>query len=224
MPDFRDCDRTLLMALGRWFSGEDSPDAWLEDIRKAFAACQASDFPHLIDGEFQSDKYPTTPRGKVPLSVSDKSAQDLLWIYAERHRKIDAQFSDDLQIALRLKGYNGGEAELGGPVQGQNEPASDPGLSGLPALVAKLREASRLFDINVSGVNRRQRYPLACDLRDAAESLLAALPEMEQRLFKLQLALSKAHNHNYALRDQLDTRAQAIEGLHDQLAQSRLDT
>ena len=33
-------------------------------------------------GEFQSDKYPTCPPGKVPLSVKDKMAQDLLWIYA----------------------------------------------------------------------------------------------------------------------------------------------
>lgn len=24
---------------------------------------------HIINGEFQSDKYPTCPRGKVPLSV-----------------------------------------------------------------------------------------------------------------------------------------------------------
>lgn len=32
---------------------------------------------HIIDGEFQSDKYPTTPRGKVPLSVRDVTAQDL---------------------------------------------------------------------------------------------------------------------------------------------------
>jgi hypothetical protein len=30
---------------------------------------------HLIDGEFQSDKYPTTPRDKVPLSVKDVTAQ-----------------------------------------------------------------------------------------------------------------------------------------------------
>ena len=37
---------------------------------------------HLVDGEFQSDKYPTTPRGKVPLSVKDTTAQDLLWEYA----------------------------------------------------------------------------------------------------------------------------------------------
>lgn len=39
---------------------------------------------HIIDGEFQSDKYPTCPRGKVPLSVKDKTAQDLLWEYAQR--------------------------------------------------------------------------------------------------------------------------------------------
>ena len=28
---------------------------------------------HLIGGEFQSDKYPTIPRGKVPLSVQDQA-------------------------------------------------------------------------------------------------------------------------------------------------------
>lgn len=48
---------------------------------------------HLIDGEFQSDKYPTTPRGKVPLSVKDPAAQPFLWEYAQRHRSIDAEFS-----------------------------------------------------------------------------------------------------------------------------------
>lgn len=60
---------------------------------------------HLIDGEFQSDKYPTTPRGKVPLSVKDKTAQDLLWAYAQRRREVDTEFSDDLEEALRLAGY-----------------------------------------------------------------------------------------------------------------------
>ena len=60
---------------------------------------------HLIDGEFQSDKYPTTPRGKVPLSVQDVTAQDLLWEYAQRRRIIDAEFADDLEIALKLAGY-----------------------------------------------------------------------------------------------------------------------
>lgn len=62
---------------------------------------------HIIDGEFQSDKYPTTPRGKVPLSVKDKTAQHLLWIYAQRRRVVDAEFSDDLEAALRAAGYAG---------------------------------------------------------------------------------------------------------------------
>lgn len=60
---------------------------------------------HLIDGEFQSDKYPTTPRGKVPLSVKDPTAQDLLWEYADRREAVDAEFSQDLRVALRTAGY-----------------------------------------------------------------------------------------------------------------------
>jgi hypothetical protein len=60
---------------------------------------------HLIEGEFQSDKYPTTPRGKVPLSVKDTTAQDLLWEYAQRRRVVDAELSDDLETALRAAGY-----------------------------------------------------------------------------------------------------------------------
>lgn len=60
---------------------------------------------HIIDGEFQSDKYPTTPRGFVPLKITDKTAQDLLWEYANRHRQIDPEFSADLQTALLTAGY-----------------------------------------------------------------------------------------------------------------------
>lgn len=60
---------------------------------------------HLIDGKFQSDKYPTCPAGKVPLSTSDPSAQDLLWSYAQRRRAIDSEFSDDLEKALLLDGF-----------------------------------------------------------------------------------------------------------------------
>jgi len=61
---------------------------------------------HIIDGEFQSDKYPTTPRGKVPLSVKDPTAQDLLWEYAQRRRSVDAEFSDDLEQSLITNGYS----------------------------------------------------------------------------------------------------------------------
>lgn len=68
---------------------------------------------HLIEGEFQSDKYPTCPRGKVPLSVTDQTAQDLLWEYAQRRRAVDAEFSEDLETALLEAGYNGGERSHG---------------------------------------------------------------------------------------------------------------
>ena len=62
--------------------------------------------PHIVNGQFQSDKYPSCPAGKVPLSVKDKAAQPLLWQYAESHRSIDEVFSDDLQWALRQAGYS----------------------------------------------------------------------------------------------------------------------
>lgn len=60
---------------------------------------------HLIDGKFQSDKYPTTPLGCVPLKCTDVMAQDLLWEYARRRRSVDAEFSDDLETALKNAGY-----------------------------------------------------------------------------------------------------------------------
>lgn len=61
--------------------------------------------PHVIDGKFQSDKYPTCPRGKVPLSVDDPTAQDLLWLYAQRRRSVDADFTNDLEYCLQRAGY-----------------------------------------------------------------------------------------------------------------------
>lgn len=57
------------------------------------------------DGKFQSDKYPTCPAGKVPLSTADPMAQDLLWEYAMRRRKVDLEFSADLVICLKNDGY-----------------------------------------------------------------------------------------------------------------------
>jgi len=70
---------------------------------------------HLINGEFQSDKYPETPRGFVPLKCSDGMAQDLLWTYAQRRRHVDKEFADDLEQALLLKGFD--------PVGGDRVPA-----------------------------------------------------------------------------------------------------
>jgi len=60
---------------------------------------------HIVGGEFQSDKYPSCPPGKVPLSVRDPMAQDLLAEYARRRRTVDAEFAEDLEEALRLAGY-----------------------------------------------------------------------------------------------------------------------
>jgi hypothetical protein len=60
---------------------------------------------HLIDGQFQSDKYPWCKPGFVPLKLTDKRAQDFLWQYAELRRSEDSEFSDDLQTALRSVGY-----------------------------------------------------------------------------------------------------------------------
>lgn len=67
---------------------------------------------HIINGEFQSDKYPTCPAGKVPLSVNDTSAQDLLWEYAQRRRTVDAEFSDDLEAALNAAGFEPPRARM----------------------------------------------------------------------------------------------------------------
>lgn len=61
---------------------------------------------------FQSDKYPACPAGKVPLSVKDKDAQDLLWTYAQRHRARDGEFSADLEQALRNAGYDAGREDV----------------------------------------------------------------------------------------------------------------
>lgn len=68
--------------------------------------------PHIVGGKFQSDKYPTTPAGKVPLNVEDPTAQDLLWQYAQRRRAIDAQFAADLEYALERAGYHPPECDV----------------------------------------------------------------------------------------------------------------
>lgn len=88
----------------------DNPDGVTDAV---CARCNGSGLakkgPHLIQTsegvQFQSDKYPACPTGKVPLSVKDKMAQDILWEYAQRRRQIDTEFSDDLEWALQDAGY-----------------------------------------------------------------------------------------------------------------------
>lgn len=60
---------------------------------------------HIVDGEFQSDKYPTCPRGLVPLKLTDPDAQDLLWEYAQRHVARDPEFSEDIVTCLKAKRF-----------------------------------------------------------------------------------------------------------------------
>jgi hypothetical protein len=68
--------------------------------------CFFATHPHINGhGKFQSDKYPTCPPGKVPLSVEDPTAQDLLWEYAQRRRAVDAEFAADLELALQAANY-----------------------------------------------------------------------------------------------------------------------
>ena len=58
---------------------------------------------HLIDGEFQSDKYPWCKRGFVPLKLTDPDARAVLKEYALRREKIDSEFSSDLWLAIRIQ-------------------------------------------------------------------------------------------------------------------------
>ena len=60
---------------------------------------------HLIEGEFQSNKYPWCPAGFVPLKLTDPMAQPLLWEYAHTRATVDQEFATDLLEALRLKGF-----------------------------------------------------------------------------------------------------------------------
>lgn len=59
---------------------------------------------HIIDGKFQSDKYPWCEPNFGPLKITDRMAQDLLWEYAERRSAVDQEFCDDLQTALSNAG------------------------------------------------------------------------------------------------------------------------
>lgn len=63
---------------------------------------------HIVDGQFQSDKYPDCPRGLVPFKVTDRMFQDLLWVYADRRRSIDPEFACDLHWLLLDAGYDPG--------------------------------------------------------------------------------------------------------------------
>lgn len=105
---------------------------------------------HIVNGKFQSDKYPTCPPGKVPLSVEDPTAQDLLWEYAQRRRDVDAEFSADLETALRAAGY----VPSGG--------VRDTVLVVLEDQIAALCDASGLYGVGT--IERRRRLEFIADI------------------------------------------------------------
>lgn len=93
----------------------------------------------IVGGKFQSDKYPTTPPGKVPLSVEDETAQDLLWEYAQRRRSVDAEFSDDLESALLGAGFEPAEEQP----RGGDGPISAAEVAEIAARVEVVRSQAR---------------------------------------------------------------------------------
>lgn len=61
---------------------------------------------HLIDGEFQSDKYPWAGRNFFPAKITDKRLQPMLWAMAQAYREVDAELTEDLEKALLNAGYD----------------------------------------------------------------------------------------------------------------------
>lgn len=113
------------------------------------------------DGEFQSDKYPSCPAGKVPLSTKDPTAQDLLWEYAQRRRPVDAEFSEDLEAALRAKGFVPPLVMVRQPPPKPAEDYADLArrAAGITASVVAVPNAYRI--INIVGGTRRAYVTLA---------------------------------------------------------------
>lgn len=110
---------------------------------------------HLVEVDgvwtFASAKYPTCPAGKVPLSVKDPTAQDLLWIYAQRRRTVDGEFSGDLETALRNAGF----------VPPLLPSAPSPPSMVIPDEVIAAAKRSRFIHLRAKDLHFRQ--PILCD-------------------------------------------------------------
>jgi len=70
---------------------------------------------HIVNGQFQSDKYPWCKPGFVPLKINDVMARDLLAHYAKRRAAVDTEFSDDLLACIKDENekYNSNKRENG---------------------------------------------------------------------------------------------------------------
>ena len=107
---------------------------------------------HLINGEFQSDKYPWCRRGFVPLKITDPMAQPVLWEYAQVRRTVDAEFSDDLCEALRLAGYQPPDLAVSDLLAACTPFADAPDYSGFPDDAVVLPDVDKGFYITAGQV------------------------------------------------------------------------
>lgn len=173
-------------------------------------------------GRFQSDKYPTCPPGKVPLSTNDPAAQDLLWQYAQRRRagshgsrEVDAEFADDLEAALRGKGYESPapmidlvtEEELAAlNAKLVSDEIDDEDVDEV--LAAALRLAATICDLREEAAERHaqraetrlrhaaelakmtaERDAIACDKADASAELRAVIDRLVKERDQIRIAL-----------------------------------
>jgi hypothetical protein len=136
---------------------------------------------HIVNGEFQSDKYPTCPPGKVPLSTKDTTAQDLLWIYAQRRRAVDADFANDLERALSLKGFDPHAMPLNEAIREHAQTCIGKLKSGLQgsALILDYLDGSEVLNVLIALIHECigltiARDALTADLQDAKKVMAAA--------------------------------------------------
>lgn len=164
------------------------------------------------EGKFQSDKYPGCPAGKVPLSVSDKTAQDLLWEYAQRRRVVDAEFSVDLETCLL-------RAEFVPPVAPTR--VGLPGEDGCPLCGEKGSVIVRIGP----GVIKEQ-YKAFCTSSPCANALLPTdrervsppSPSPRSSKDRAKLALAEATERVTALERELSAANGRIEDLESDVA------
>ncbi len=104
---------------------------------------------HLVDGEFQSDKYPWCKPGFVPLKLTDPDARAVLKEYALRREKVDSEFSSDLWQAIRIQE---GKSKTGQKVKIL--------LNGIEKVVER-RTLSYADVVDISGISGADLYTVA---------------------------------------------------------------
>jgi len=90
---------------------------------------------HIVDGQFQSDKYPWCKPGFVPLKITDPMAWPCLRQYAERRALVDPVFSADLIKCV--------EDELNAYIERENKKHREKyGMKEVDALLDAVQDAN----------------------------------------------------------------------------------